>query len=48
MRYPGLINLDMSVQKEISDAFNIFNHANFTGENTTLNFNAYPSNANES
>ena len=21
---------------------NIFNHANFTGENTTLNFNSYP------
>ena len=25
------------------DAFNVFNHANFTGLNTTLNFNAYPS-----
>jgi hypothetical protein len=24
------------------DAFNVFNHANFTGLNTTLNFNAYP------
>jgi len=54
MRYPGLINFDFSMQKEIvikerariqlrADAFNIFNHANFTGENTTLNFNAYPS-----
>ena len=53
MRYPGVINFDMSVQKEIfikerahiqlrADAFNVFNHANFTGENTTLNFNSYP------
>ena len=24
------------------DAFNVFNHANFTGLNTTLNFGAYP------
>ncbi|MES1256944.1 MAG: hypothetical protein ABUS51_00880, partial [Acidobacteriota bacterium] len=24
------------------DAFNVFNHANFTGLNTTLNFNSYP------
>jgi outer membrane receptor protein involved in Fe transport len=29
-----------------ADAFNIFHHANFTGENMTLNFNAYPTNAN--
>ncbi len=54
MRFPGVINFDMSIEKNISikerariqlraDAFNIFNHANFTGENTTLNFNAYPS-----
>jgi hypothetical protein len=54
MRLPGVINFDMSIEKNISikerariqlraDAFNIFNHANFTGENTTLNFNAYPS-----
>jgi hypothetical protein len=53
LNYPGLINFDMSVQKTISikervhiqlraDAFNVFNHANFTGLNTTLNFNAYP------
>ncbi len=46
---PGLINFDMSLQKEFSvkerakiqfrvDAFNVFNHANFTGLNTTLNF----------
>jgi hypothetical protein len=57
MRYPGIINFDFSVQKEIfikerariqlrADAFNIFNHANFTSENTTLNFNAYPTTAN--
>jgi hypothetical protein len=53
MRYPGIINFDFSIQKEIfikerariqlrADAFNIFNHANFTSENTTLNFNSYP------
>ncbi len=24
------------------DAFNVFNHANYTGLNTTLNFNSYP------
>ena len=51
--YPGLINFDVSAQKDISikerahvqlrvDAFNIFNHANFTSMNTTLNVNAYP------
>ena len=43
----------MSIQKEITikerariqlraDAFNVFNHANFTGFNSTLNFNSYP------
>jgi hypothetical protein len=53
LRYPGLINFDMSMQKVISikerahillrvDAFNVFNHANFTGMNTTLNFKSYP------
>ena len=53
MRYPGLINFDLSIEKTFSikerariqlraDAFNVFNHANFTSENTTLNFNAYP------
>jgi hypothetical protein len=53
MRLPGVINFDMSIEKNFAikerariqlraDAFNIFNHANFTGENTTLNFNAYP------
>jgi hypothetical protein len=50
---PGLINFDMSIQKEFvikerlhfqlrADAFNVFNHANFTTLNTTLNFNSYP------
>ena len=50
---PGLIDFDMSVQKVFAikervrlqfriDAFNIFNHPNFTGLNATLNFNAYP------
>jgi hypothetical protein len=50
---PGLINLDLSVQKEFMagdrfrfqfrvDAFNAPNHANFTGLNTTLNFTGYP------
>jgi len=28
-----------------ADAFNVFNHANFTGLNTTLNFNGYPNTA---
>jgi hypothetical protein len=46
---PGLIQFDMSLQKQFSvkerlrfqfrvDAFNIFNHPNFTGLNTTVNF----------
>jgi hypothetical protein len=46
---PGLIQFDMSVQKQFSvrerlrfqfrvDAFNVFNHPNFTGLNTTVNF----------
>lgn len=50
---PGLINFDVSVQKNFKikervtlqfkvDAFNIFNHPNFTGLNTTLNFTSYP------
>ena len=56
---PGLIDFDMSLQKEIAikervhfqfrvDAFNVFNHPNFTrdgtnsGLNTTLNFTGYP------
>ena len=56
LRVPGLINFDISVQKDIFikerarmqlrvDAFNVFNHANFTGLNTTLNFNGYPNTA---
>src|SRR5579884_1077782 len=50
---PGLIDFDMSLQKEFAvrervrfqfrvDAFNVFNHPNFTGLNTTLNFTSYP------
>jgi hypothetical protein len=53
LNVPGLINFDVSIQKEITikerariqlraDAFNVFNHANFTGFNSTLNFNSYP------
>ena len=53
---PGLIDFDMSLQKEFAikerahlqfrvDAFNVFNHPNFTVLNTTLNFSgAYPNN----
>lgn len=51
---PTQVNFDMSVQKEVSikegrmrfqfrvDAFNAFNHTNFSGYNGTLNYNAYP------
>jgi hypothetical protein len=50
---PGAVNFDIAVQKEFAvkerahiqlrlDLFNAFNHANFTGYNATLNFNAYP------
>jgi hypothetical protein len=50
---PGIINFDMSLQKEFSvkerahlqfrvDAFNVFNHANFSGYNGSLAFGAYP------
>jgi hypothetical protein len=46
---PGLINFDMALQKQFSvkerlklqfriDAFNVFNHPNFTNLNTTINF----------
>jgi hypothetical protein len=53
---PGQINFDIAIQKQFSvkervrlqlrvDAFNVFNHSNFTGYNSTLNFNAYPTNA---
>jgi hypothetical protein len=49
-----LVQFDLSVEKQFAfkeklhfqlraDAFNVFNHANFTGLNTVLNFNAYPS-----
>jgi hypothetical protein len=54
---PGLINFDFALERQFAikermhvqlraDAFNVFNHANFTGLNTTLNFGAYPQNAN--
>ncbi len=53
LRYPGLANYDLSLQKDIPikermhlqlrvDAFNVFNHANFISMNTTLNFQGYP------
>ena len=53
---PGVINFDMSLQKEFRpterlhlrfrvDAFNVFNHPNFPTLNTTVNFTGtYPSN----
>jgi hypothetical protein len=51
---PSVVNFDMSIQKQFAikervrfqfrvDAFNVFNHAEFSGYNGTLNFNAYPS-----
>jgi hypothetical protein len=54
---PGQINFDIAVQKEFAikervrfqfrvDAFNAFNHTNFNGYNSTLNFNAWPRDAN--
>ena len=50
---PGVINFDMAVQKEFAvkervrfqlriDAFNVFNHTNFSGYNAQLNFTSYP------
>jgi hypothetical protein len=50
---PSVLNFDMALQKEFSvkervhfqfriDAFNVFNHTEFSGYNATLNFNAYP------
>ena len=50
---PRVVNFDMALQKEFSvkekvrfqfrlDAFNAFNHTEFSGYNNTLNFNAYP------
>src|SRR5579872_4266509 len=53
---PGLINFDLSLMKEFTvkervrfqlraDAFNVFNHPNFTTLNTTVNFSgSYPGN----
>jgi hypothetical protein len=51
---PSVVNFDMALQKSFSlkervkfqfrvDAFNVFNHPEFSGYNGTLNFNAYPS-----
>lgn len=50
---PGQVNFDISLQKQFTvkekvrlqlrlDAFNAFNHTNFTGYNATVNYNAYP------
>jgi hypothetical protein len=50
---PSVVNFDMALQKEFSvkervhfqfriDAFNVFNHTEFSGYNATLNFNAFP------
>ena len=50
---PKVVNFDSSIQKEFAvkekvriqlrvDAFNVFNHTNFSGYNGTLNFQAYP------
>ena len=50
---PSVLNFDMALQKEFSvkervhfqfriDAFNVFNHTEFSGYNATLNFNGYP------
>ena len=50
---PGVINFDMAVQKEFAvkerlrvqlrvDAFNVFNHTNFSSYNSQLNFTSYP------
>ncbi len=56
LRNPGLVQFDLSAQKEFAikerlriqlraDAFNVFNHPNFTGLNTTVNFSGtYPGN----
>lgn len=49
---PGVNNFDMSLQKNVSlterahmefrlDAFNVFNHTQFSGVNSTLNFNVF-------
>jgi hypothetical protein len=51
---PAVVNFDMALQKQFApregrvklqfrvDAFNVFNHSEFSGYNGTLNFNAYP------
>ena len=50
---PSVLNFDMAIQKEFVvkervhfqlrlDAFNAFNHTEFSGYNATLNFNSYP------
>ncbi len=50
---PSIVNFDMSLQKDFpikekvrlrlrADAFNVFNHTEFSGYNATLNFNSYP------
>ena len=50
---PAVVNFDTSIQKEFAfkervhfqfrvDAFNVFNHTNFSGYNATLNFQQYP------
>jgi len=50
---PPVVNFDMALQKEFAvkervrfqfrvDAFNVFNHSEFSGYNGTLNFNSYP------
>lgn len=56
--YPGLVEFDMALMKQFTvkeraqfqfrvDAFNVFNHPNFTGlQTTTLNFAAYPTSSN--
>ncbi len=54
---PHVVNFDMALQKEFAvkervrfqfrvDAFNAFNHTEFSGYNGTLNFNSYPTTAN--
>jgi hypothetical protein len=53
----AVVNFDMALQKEFVmkdrlhfqfriDAFNVFNHTDFSGYNGTLNFNSYPTNGN--
>jgi hypothetical protein len=52
---PSNLNFDMAIQKQFVvkerlhfqfrvDAFNVFNHTEFSGYNSTLNFNSYPTN----